>query len=432
LTDQRFEGATRTRRRARARSYAHVAAAIVLVTAGCGKGAGAAEARADVPRAPTAGSTPVAAVEAVNAIGADLYRGLAERSGNLVFSPYSVEIALAMARNGAKGQTRSQMDTVTHSGPGDHVDASFNLLNQELSTRPANKGDKNRNGDVEVTMANGLWGQKDTTFEQPFLHVLAQQYGAGMKLVDYKNAAESARTDINAWASERTKGKIVDLLPSGSLDEMTRLVLTNAIYFKAPWAKKFSPIPGLAFTEANGSLISVDGMTTSKIGLFGKGPGWKAAEIPYLGGDLSMVVIVPDDLASFEKSLDGTTLGSIVGGLHESLATVQMPKFGFRTTASLKDQLSFLGMPLAFTDQADFQGITAQEQLKISDVYHQAFIAVDEEGTEAAAASAVVGEAVSGPIGETLTVDRPFVFAIRDVQTGVILFLGRVIDPTSE
>ena len=126
------------------------------------------------------------------------------------------------------------------------------------------------------------------------------------------------------------------------------------------------------------------------------------------------------------------SLGSIVGGLHGPLATVQMPKFNFRTTASLKDELSSLGMPQAFTDQADFHGITTQEQLKISDVYHQAFIAVDEEGTEAAAASAVVVEAVSGPVGETLTVDRPFLFAIRDVKTGTVLFLGRVVDPTAK
>jgi serpin B len=404
---------------------------LVLVSTGCGRGAGATEARADVPRASATGSSPTAAVEGIDAFGTDLYRGLVAKGGNLVFSPYSVEIALAMARNGAKGQTRSQMDAVIHGGSGDDIDKSFNLLDQELSTRPGSKGDKNRNGDVELAMANALWGQKDTTFERPFLEVLAQHYGAGMKLEDYKTAAEAARSDINAWASDRTKGKIVDLLPKGSLDEMTRLVLTNAIYFKAPWVKKFSPMPGLAFTEADGSVIRVDGMTTNKVGTFGKGPGWKAGEIPYLGGELSMVVIVPDDLASFEKSLDGKMLASIVGGLHDQLATVQMPKFSFRTTASLKDQLSSLGMPLAFTDQADFHGITTQEQLKISDVYHQAFIAVDEEGTEAAAASAVVFEAVSGPIGETLTVDRPFLFAIRDVKTGAILFLGRVVDPTA-
>lgn len=243
---------------------------------------------------------------------------------------------------------------------------------------------------------------------------------------------------MNTWlratippASDRTKGKIVDLLPAGSLDEWTRLVLSNAVYFKAPWVERFMPSPGLAFTKADGSVVSIDGMATSKVGTFGQGPGWRAAEIPYLGGDLSMVMIVPDDLASFETSLDGKRLGSIVGGLHEPLASLQMPKFSFRTTVSLQEQLSSLGMPSAFADKADFQGITTQEHLQISDVYHQAFTAVDEEGTEAAAATAVVFTAESGPIGETLTVDHPFVFAIRDVKTGAILFLGRVVDPAA-
>lgn len=367
----------------------------------------------------------------MDGIGVDLYRTLASRAPNLVFSPYSVEVALAMARNGAKGSTRTQMDAVTRAGSGDELDRAFNVLDQELSGRSGHRGDEHRNGDVELAMANALWGQKDTQFETPFLEVLARQYGAGMKLEDFKTAWERARSDINAWASDRTKGKIVDLLPTGSLDRMTRLVLTNAVYFKAPWAKKFSPMAGLSFTRMDGSVTTVDGMTTSKAGGYGRGPGWKAAEIPYLGGELSMVVIVPDDLAAFEASLDGAVLGSIVGGLHDQLATLTMPKFGFRTTAPLKEQLSSLGMPLAFGDQADFGGITTEEPLKISDVHHQAFIHVDEEGTEAAAATAVVFEAVSGPIGETLTVDRPFLFAIRDVKTGVVLFLGRVGDPTA-
>lgn len=428
---ERAKAPRRGRRGSTAGSWARAVMAVVLVGAGCARGAGANEARADVPRASIEGSSAQVAVGAVDALGADLYRRLAATPGNLVFSPYSVEIALAMARNGAKGRTRSEMDAVTHAGSGDDLDTSFNLLDQELANRPGHRGDKNRNGDVELATANALWGQQDTTFEPAFLSALARHYGAGMKLEDYKTAADAARADINAWASDRTKGKIVDLLPPGSLDNLTRLVLSNAIYFKAPWVKKFSPAPGLAFTKADGSVITIDGMATSEAATFGQGPGWRAAELPYLGGDLSMVVIVPDDLASFEKSLDGKRLESIVGGLHDPLTSLQMPKFSFRTTVSLHEQLSSLGMPAAFTDEADFQGITTQERLRISDVFHQAFIAVDEEGTEAAAATAVVFTAVSAPIGETLTVDHPFVFAIRDVKTGAVLFLGRVVDPAA-
>ncbi len=404
---------------------------VALLALGCAKSAGAVEARADVPRAGVVGTNPGAAVASTDALGTDLYRRLAARPGNLVFSPASIATALAMTRQGAKGETRTQMDAVLHAASGDELDQALNALDQQLATRAGHKGDDTRNGDVALSSANALFGQQGTSFEQQFLEALARYYGAGMRLVDYKAAAEAARLEINQWASDRTNGKIVDLLPAGSLTDLTRLVLVDAVYFKAPWAKRFGADGDQPFTRADGSVVSAPAMTVSTTGGYSQGPGWQTAEIPYLGGELSMVVIMPDDLAAFEGHLDGPTLGAIVSGPRESLTMLRMPKFSFRTEVSLREQLSALGMPLAFTLDADFSGMTKAEQLKIDDVYHQAFIAVDEEGTEAAAATAVVMEAVSAPCCTSLIVDKPFLFAVRDVPTGAVLFLGRVTDPTA-
>lgn len=417
--------------RATGSSVLVVLVVLALVAGACRSSAGAAEARADVPRVSSPGANPAAGVTAINALTSDLYRRLAAKPGNVLFSPYSIEIALAMTRIGAKGDTRLQMDKVLHAGAGDELDKALNVLDQELATRPGHKGDELRNGDLELSTANALFGQKDTPFEQLFLESLARTYGAGIRLVDYKTAAEGARKEINQWAQDRTEGKIVDLLPAGSLNDLTRLVLTNAIYFKAPWAKQFLAVGDTPFTKADGTTISTPSMSTSKMGTYREGTGWKAAEVPYLGGELSMVMILPDDLAAFESSLSGTSLGSILNAPTEPLATLQLPKFTFRSQVQLKEQLSALGMPLAFTDGADLAGITTREKLVIKDVFHQAFIAVDEEGTEAAAATAVVVEAVSGPCCKSMVIDKAFLFAIRDVGTGAVLFFGRVSDPTA-
>ncbi len=413
---------------------------MVIGLAACSSASGAAEVRSDAPRATTSGATAAPAVAGVNGLAADLYALLATTPGNLVFSPYSVEVALAMARNGAVGETRTQMDTVLRAGAGSELDQALNVLDQELARRSAHHDDGGgRKGDVSVEAANALFGQKDTEFEDVFLDSLATYYGAGMRVVDYKRAAEAARQDINTWAEEETNGKIVDLLPEGSIDSLTRLVVANAIYFKAPWMKRFEPLGPRPFATGVGTTISADAMhVSSPGGAYRSGPGWELGEIPYLGGELSMVVVVPDDLAAFEAQLDGATLDAILSSTDTDtdtggvLTSLQMPKFTFRTAVDLGTQLAALGMPLAFTDGADFSGITQAEVLRIDEVAHQAFIAVDEEGTEAAAATAVKFEAVGAPIGGDLVVDKPFLFAVRDNATGTILFLGRVTDPTAE
>jgi serpin B len=414
--------------------------AVALVASACGRGdaigdaAAASEVHSGMARVDTAGTSPAAAVAAINGLGADLYRQVTAKDGehgNVILSPYSIEAALAMTRNGAVGETRSQMDKVLRAGAGDELDKALSALDQELARRAGHKGNEARNGDVALAPANTLFGQSGLPFEQIFLDTLAKYYGAGMNLVDYEKAAEAARLEINRWAAERTNGKIIDLLPEHSVDYLTRLVLVNAIYFKAPWAQAFAGVGDKPFFTANGTTVSAPAMETGKISDYREGPGWKSVDIPYIGNELSMLVIVPDDLAAFESSFDGDTIGSITAVPKESLAQLQMPKFSFRSQMQLSSELSTLGMEQAFTLAADFSGMTKATQLHIDDVYHQAFIAVDEQGTEASAATAVVAVEMAGSCCQSFTVDKPFVFAIRDVTTGAVLFLGRVTDPTA-
>ena len=252
-----------------------------------------------------------------------------------------------------------------------------------------------------------------------------------MQIVDYKTAHEAARRTINDWVAARTKDRIKDLIPQGVLDGLTRLVLTNAIYLKAAWLHPFDDaVPG-TFHRADGSGVQAQLMSQREDLAYGAGDGYQAVRLPYVGG-LSMVVIVPDagKLDSFERGLDGASLRRIANGLSSVQVTLSMPKFSFRSKAMLKDALSELGMPIAFTGDADFSGMTKQEPLEIAEVIHQAFIAVDEKGTEAAAATAVVMRGTAAPLRQVeLKIDRPFLFLIQDDETGAILFMGRLADP---
>jgi serpin B len=271
--------------------------------------------------------------------------------------------------------------------------------------------------------------------EQPFLDTLASKYGAGLRLVDYRNDPDGACRLIDGWVSDQTEQRIPKLLDS--LDAQTRLVLVNAIYLKAPWLNAFdeASTKDAPFTRADGSQTSVPTMAVDlNEARYASGSGWQAVEIPYLGPSLGMTIVVPDDLASFERGLDGARFDGIVSGLQPSEVELTLPRFKIETKSDLKQSLSTLGMPLAFdSDRADFSGIARQEPLYIARVVHQANISVDEKGTEASAATAVVmaaaSAAASAPV--TLHVDRPFVFAVRDTRTGAILFLGRVVDPSA-
>jgi serpin B len=266
---------------------------------------------------------------------------------------------------------------------------------------------------------------------QPFLDTLAVNYGAGLHVLDFLGDPDGSRTVINDWVEDRTNDRIEDLLPQGSITVDTRLVLTNAIYFSAAWDDPFEPgdTRPAPFTLADGSTVDVPTLhQTSQSYRYGEGDGFRAAELPYDGEQLSMVVVVPDDLASFEASMTGATLAQITDSLEGAEVELALPKFDFDAPLGLKEHLMALGMKDAFL-AADFSGIDGTRNLVITDVLHKGFVAIDEKGTEAAAATAVIIGETSVPEHRQLTVDRPFVFLIRDIPTGAILFVGRVVDP---
>ena len=419
-------------------AFALVAVA-ALSGAACAGGASPAAAgeivRSDAAREPADPAVAPQGAAAVAAFGADLYGVLARDPGNLVFSPYSAAIALAMTRAGAAGDTAVEMDAVLHADRAGDLHAAFNALEAALATRPGEYPFGDTTVELELSTANALWGQAGFDLEPAFLDRLAAEYGAGMRLVDYIDAREQARTAINAWVAGETNDRIPELIADGVLNERTRLVLTNAIYLKAPWLHRFdegatAPAP---FLRLDGTAVEAELMHLGASMRYGAGDGWQAVELPYVGEALSMLAIVPDagTFDDFESTLDGETVQAVVDGLTGAHVQLGFPRFEFRTQAKLKPALAELGMPVAFTDAADFS-LMSPEPLLIQDVVHEAFIAVDEEGTEAAAATAVIVGVTSAPaVSVELTVDRPFLFVIRDNETGAILFMGRIVDPTA-
>jgi len=317
--------------------------------------------------------------------------------------------------------------------PQERLHAAFSALDQALASRGANVA-KEQGERFSLHVANALWGQQGYPFQPAFLDVLAQNYGAGLRLLDFKGAPEPARQTINRWVEEQTAEKIKDLLPEGSIDALTRLVLTNAIYFNAGWLHPFevSATQDGTFHLLDGSTVTVPMMHESESLGYGQGQGWQAVELPYVGGELSMVILLPDEgqFEAFARGLDAAKLGDALSAIGPAQVALRMPRFKFEAGTRLKDALSKLGMAQAFSRDADLSAMTGQPDLYIDNVYHKAFVAVDEKGTEAAAATAVVMELKAMPAQpKEVTVDRPFIFLIRDVETGAILFLGHVVNP---
>lgn len=405
-------------------------------------GAQFALARSDLSRAaPSASETEIrSAAQAMESFGVDLYHLLGEQAGqgNLVFSPASIITALAMTYAGAAGTTAEEMAATLHFAvPEEALHRAFNSLDALVESRSwEGKDEDGRDVGVLVRTANSLWAQYDSVFQRPFLDAIAANYGAGVRLVDYKTAAEAARMAINAWVSEETEDKIPNLLAEGTLDALTRLVLVNAVYLDATWSMQFDPEATVEapFTTLEGSTTTVDMMRQSALHAYGKGDGWQAVELPYMRDELSMLLIVPDQgrFAEVESRLSEGLVSQALSSLsREAEVILGLPKFEFRTHAGLREALVALGMDTAFDpERADFSRMTAEEPLYIDDVIHEAYIAVDEEGTEAAAATAVIMRATAAPVEIVqLTIDRPFLFALRDSGTGALLFLGRVTDP---
>jgi serpin B len=371
------------------------------------------------------------------AFALDMYHAIAAGSdgGNLFYSPYSVSIALAMTYAGAQGSTATQMaGALDFQLPQATLHPAFDALDLQLASRA--HGQAGDNGQpFKLNVIDSLWGDKTFAFQKPFLDTLATYYGAGLRTVDFVNAPETARGTINSWVADQTDDLIPTLLPDQSITPDTRFVLVNAIYFNAGWATPFlasQTQPG-TFTHLDASTAQVPMMNGGLEGNYAKGAGWQAVELPYAGGQTSMVVVLPDagQFATVETALDGAFVGSLFSSLKDAQIAMTLPKFTVKgSTISLKKELGKLGMPDAFDPTAaDFAGI-ASDKVWIGDVLHQAFVSVDENGTQAAAATAVIGVGTAAPVNVvTVDVNRPFFVIIRDIPTSSVLFAGRIVTP---
>lgn len=386
-------------------------------------------------------------VEGNNEFALRLYSAIADDSdgGNVFFSPYSVSQALAMVYAGADGVTAEQMAEVlgfTLDDPA--LNIAFFTLNADLIAR----GNSEANDDLglaerQLHIANALWGEQTFPFSSTFLDRISQYYGGGFNLTDYINNSEEARETINQWVADNTADRIQNIIPAGVLDPATRLVLANAIYFKNAWSSEFGEYNTASedFYLLDGSTITADLMNQTAFLRYAEGEGYQVVNLPYQQAGMSMLVILPDEgaFADFEGGLSAEQLDEIITSLNPERVNLTFPKFEFEQSVGLSNILRNLGMTDAFTGNADFSGMIdpdgeTNESLMISDVLHKAFIAVDEDGTEAAAATAVIMSITSvNPMEQPepieMRVDRPFIFAIRDDVTGTLLFIGRVVNP---
>ena len=357
----------------------------------------------------------------------------------MFYSPYSLSLAIAMAYAGARGDTATQTANTLHfTLPQGALDAAFNYLALSLDSRGKTSGSltPGQGEAFQLSVVNDAWDQKNFSFLSSYLDTLAINYGAGLRVLDFTNDAEGARQSINQYISDKTQGKIKDLIPQGAVTDLTRLVLTNAIYFKATWQTQFTneATGDGTFNLLDGGKVTVQMMNQTSYYKYFAGEGFQALELPYDGGQMSMDVFLPDagQFNTFQNALDSTSANIIIGSMTRQDIILSLPKFQFNSSFSLKQTLSSMGMAVAFSDISDFSGMTGTPGLKISDIVHKAFVSVDEAGTEAAAASAVIMVGTAMPANQvTLSIDRPFIFMIRDIPTGSILFIGRVVNPVA-
>src|SRR5262245_48176460 len=368
-----------------------------------------------------------------NAFAVDLYGRLrSEQAGNLFLSPQSISTALAMTYAGARGDTAAQMARTLHlSLPQDQVSTAYAALLKTLDPGGSDRG-------YRLSIANRLWGQRGEPFLDDFLTVMRRDYGAELGVVDFKTNAAGARDEINAWVLAQTADKIRDLIPAGVLNPDTRLVLANAIYFHGDWAKQFAKdaTSDQPFHVAPRRDVKVRLMfAKARVGFAAHADdGLKVAELPYKGDDVSMVVLLPDAVDGLPKLESKLTLDNVTrwtSGLRRQDVLVYLPRFSVESSFGLAPTLSSMGMTLPFSDRADFSGMNGKRDLSISAVVHKARVDVDEQGTEAAAATGVVvGVTAARPQQPpTFRADHPFLFLIRHNPTGTILFMGRVVDP---
>jgi len=375
-----------------------------------------------------------ALVEANNGFALGLYAHLRQREGNLFFSPYSIHSALAMTSAGARGQTAAQILAALQVKDHGSLHTASAAFMRQLNEQAASGATEF----YRLAVANALWSQGGFDINADFARLLDTHYGASLREVDFIRESEAARRQINDWVAQKTNDKIQDLIPPGMLTSLTRMVLTNAIYFRSNWAQRFpkDATRDDTFHLGGGRTATVPMMHQQKRFGYMQTDRFQAVELPYTGNRLSMLVLLPrevDGLAALERELSAPMLADIIKQLRGREVAVALPRFQFSAQFAMKPTLREMGIVDAFVpDAADFSGISTAQKLFVQDVVHKAFVAVDEEGTEAAAATGVVFGVTAAPMPQEPVVfraDRPFLFVIRHNTTGQILFLGRVSDP---
>ncbi len=381
-------------------------------------------------KAQTKGKDVATLVKGNDEFAFDLYGRLREREGNLFFSPGSISTALAMTYAGARGDTADEMAKTLHfTLPPDRLHPAFAALLKDLR----GAGQKRA---YQLSIANALWGQKGEGFKDDFLKLTRDNYGAGLREVDFAHNADGVRKEINTWVEKQTQDKIKDLLPPDFIKPTTQLVLTNAVYFKGEWNSQFKKdrTREAPFDDGSGTKVQAPLMAQAGKFRYLDADGVQVLEMPYAGKELSMVVLLPrkvNGLSDLEKSLTADTLAGWLGKASEQEVDVSLPKFKVTSEFELAGRLAALGMKKAFVPgQADFSGMNGREDLYLSAVVHKAFVDVNEEGTEAAAATGVGIVRLALPQRQVFRADHPFVFLIRDTRNGDVLFLGRVVNPT--
>jgi serpin B len=400
--------------------------AVLLVTAWMGAASGDGlppQASASDAKDQDARSTEL--VAANTAFALDLYRQIGAAPGNLFFSPLSISTALAMTYAGARTLTEQEMAAVLH----------FSLPQPELHAAMGRLAGELEAGGGELLLANRLWTLEGEVLLDDFLRINREHYQATPAGVDFLHDTESARHAINAWVSDRTRARIPELLRSGDLDAATVLVLTNAIYFKGSWAARFPAAQTAAGPFHVSANRTPEVPTMQQVGRFAhaRASNFAAVELPYAGTRLAMVILLPDErdgLASLERQLSPETLAACLAQLSEERVHLQVPRLKLRSRCDLARTLAAMGMSSAFSSRADFSGINGKRDLFIGKVIHEAEIEVNEEGSEASAATAVTMTREAAP-GEPVVfhADHPFLFLIRDRESGAVLFLGRVVEP---
>lgn len=376
-------------------------------------------------------SENVVAVAAGNrAFALDLYGELRNGGENLFYSPWSITSALAMTWAGAEGETETAMAETLHFDlPEAEVHEALNALDLELAARlPA------EDGTLVIRPVNQLFAQIGYDFVPAFLDTLALNYGAGVRGVDFGGDPEGTRDLVNGWVADQTEGHIDELVPEGTFDENTKLVLINAVYFLASWDMPFAEAntADRPFTLLDGETISTPTMYGPELSVrYAAGDGWQMVELPYSGDDLACTLLVPDEgrFTDVEDGLDATFFDAAADSMVGAAADLTMPKFELRSKLGLNAPLIELGMGVAFSGDADFSGMSTTSALAIGTVLHEGWVSVNEAGTEAAAATMVEMEDTSVPEVISMVIDRPFIMVLRDRPTGEVLFVGRIMDP---